>query len=114
MDSPPPIPQRFCAACGARAQTGQRFCSMCGKELVAGTPWYYQPASIVLLAFLVLGPFALPLVWKTPKFTRSSKILWILVILVYTGITIFYFWKIAAIYMEHFRELQSVWKQIES
>ena len=114
MDSPPPIPQRFCTACGARSESDQRFCAQCGKALAGSVPWYYQPVPILLLAFLVLGPLALPLIWKTPRFTRGSKVLWTLVILVYTGITFFYIWRIGALYMEHFKELESIWKQIES
>ena len=36
--------------------------------------WYYQPSSVVLLLFFVLGPFGLPLLWKSPAFSRGMKI----------------------------------------
>jgi hypothetical protein len=36
--------------------------------------WYHQPWSVVLLLFFVLGPFGLPLLWKSPSFSRWMKI----------------------------------------
>ena len=35
--------------------------------------WCYRP-TIVIIALLTAGPFALPLVWKSPAFTKPSKI----------------------------------------
>lgn len=34
--------------------------------------WYHRPASFVV-AFLVVGPFALPLVWSNPHYSRKKK-----------------------------------------
>jgi len=31
-------------------------------------PWYYKPVWLV-----VLGPFVLPLVWRTPRLGRTEK-----------------------------------------
>jgi len=36
--------------------------------------WYYRPWSVVFLLFFVLGPFGLPLLWKSAGFSRGSKI----------------------------------------
>jgi len=36
--------------------------------------WYFKTGSI-LTAFLCVGPFALPLLWLSPVFTRRMKIL---------------------------------------
>ena len=38
-------------------------------------PWYYQPWVVILLLIFVLGPFGLPLVYKSPKFNRPAKII---------------------------------------
>jgi len=35
--------------------------------------WYQRP-SVVIIAILMAGPFALPLVWKSPAFTKGAKI----------------------------------------
>ena len=49
--------------------------------------WYYtQPA--VILAVIVAGPFALPLVWKSPALKRWNKILLTAVIIILTVWTI--------------------------
>ncbi len=43
--------------------------------------WYFKPF-FVIIAVLSLGPFALPLVWMSPAFSKPSKIvITILVIL---------------------------------
>ena len=36
--------------------------------------WYFQPY-VLVIAFLSVGPFALPLVWRNPRFSRRSKTL---------------------------------------
>ena len=36
--------------------------------------WYLRPWVVLTLLFLVLGPFGLPLVYKSPKFNRFWKI----------------------------------------
>ena len=35
--------------------------------------WYHKTYGVVI-AILLLGPFALPLVWKNPRYNRASKI----------------------------------------
>jgi PDZ domain-containing secreted protein len=37
--------------------------------------WYLRPIIVVLLLFFVLGPFALPLLYKSPKFSKTLKII---------------------------------------
>ena len=36
--------------------------------------WYYRPWAIIVLLFVVLGPLGLPLLWRSPSFTRAWKI----------------------------------------
>ena len=36
-------------------------------------PWYLKPGWIAVLTVFALGPFALPLVWRTPKLGRTGK-----------------------------------------
>jgi len=43
--------------------------------------WYFKASSLII-AFLVVGPFALPLVWLNPNFSKKKKsIITIIVIL---------------------------------
>lgn len=46
--------------------------------------WYYEPWFVLVLLFLVLGPFGLPLLYKSPKFNRLWKALLTLATIAYT------------------------------
>jgi hypothetical protein len=50
------------------------------------TPWYYRPWAVVALLFLVLGPLGLPLLWRSPSFTRGWKIALTVAMVVYTAL----------------------------
>ena len=47
-------------------------------------PWYYQPWAVVMSLFLVLGPFGLPLLYRSPKFSRTAKIVLTIATVAYT------------------------------
>jgi hypothetical protein len=51
--------------------------------------WYLNPISVILLLFFVLGPFALPLLYKSPKFSKTLKTILTIAVLVYTLFLIF-------------------------
>ena len=54
--------------------------------------WYHTPAGIALLALFVLGPLALPLVWRTPAFgPRGRRIATVLIVL-YTTLLCWQTW----------------------
>lgn len=42
--------------------------------------WYYHPAWIGVLAVFAMGPFVLPLIWRTPRLTTWGR--WIATALV--------------------------------
>ena len=48
------------------------------------TSWYYRPWAVVILLFLVLGPLGLPLLWRSPSFTRGWKLALTIALVVYT------------------------------
>lgn len=50
------------------------------------TPWYYRPLAVLVLLFVVLGPLGLPLLWRSPSFTRGWKIVLTIAMVVYTGL----------------------------
>ena len=47
--------------------------------------WYLRPMGVVLLLFFVLGPFGLPLLYKSPEFSRKLKIVLTIVVILYTS-----------------------------
>jgi len=51
--------------------------------------WYLNPISVVLLLFFVLGPFGLPLLYQSLKFSKTLKIMLTVVVIVYTSLLIF-------------------------
>ena len=54
----------------------------------AKVKWYLNPISVVLLLFFVLGPFGLPLLYKSPKFSKTLKIILTVAVIVYTSLLI--------------------------
>jgi len=53
------------------------------------TKWYLRPISVVLLLFFVLGPFGLPLLYRSPKFSTTAKVILTIVVMIYTIYLIF-------------------------
>jgi len=50
--------------------------------------WYYRPVWVLILLFLVLGPLALPYLWRSPSFSRRLKVVLTVLALAYTGLFI--------------------------
>jgi hypothetical protein len=46
--------------------------------------WYLRPLGVFLLLFFVLGPFGLPFLYKSPKFSRRLKMVLTVVVIFYT------------------------------
>jgi len=63
-----------------------------GRMLSSGPPapikWYYRPAWVLILLFVVLGPLALPYLWKSPRFSRHMKIVLTVLVLAYAALFI--------------------------
>ena len=72
--------------------------------------WYLRPISVVLLLFFVLGPFALPLLYKSPKFSKPLKIILTIVVIIYTSYLIFAALEIGRELYRRMGELQDMLK----
>ena len=70
--------------------------------------WYYRPWVVILLLFFVLGPFGLPLVYKSPKFSRKSKGVWTAVMAVYTGYLVYATWAVVERFYGIVVQLQAI------
>jgi Ca2+/H+ antiporter len=72
--------------------------------------WYLRPISVVLLLFFVLGAFALPLLYKSPKFSKPLKIILTIVVIIYTSYLIFASLEIGRELYRRMGELQDMLK----
>ena len=72
--------------------------------------WYLRPISVVLLLFFVLGPFGLPLLYKSPKFSKTLKIILTILVILYTFYLIFASLQIAKELFRTLGELQDLLK----
>jgi hypothetical protein len=72
--------------------------------------WYLRPMSVVLLLFFVLGPFGLPLLYKSPKFSKTIKIILTIAVMIYTSYLIFASLEIAKQLYSTMGELQDMLK----
>ena len=70
--------------------------------------WYLRPISVILLLFFVLGPFGLPLLYRSPSFSKATKIVLTIVIVIYTGYLIFATLEIGRELYKSMQELQGL------
>lgn len=97
-----------CTRCGGRIDAGDAYCRHCGKKHDDAAAWYYHPVWILVLALLVIGPFALPLVWLSPRMGLGAKLALTVVIGVYTVVTLYLCYELFILIYRHVSEFQDL------
>jgi hypothetical protein len=72
------------------------------------TKWYLSPIGVVLLLFFVLGPLGLPLLYKSPKFSKTLKIILTIAVMIYTAYLVFASLEIAKELYRNMEKLQEL------
>lgn len=81
-------PENKCWACGAEIDAADNFCRKCGKGQGRHISWYYTYWGLIIL-ILLLGPFSLFWVWKSPVLSIGAKWFYTAVVLILMGYVIF-------------------------
>ena len=71
--------------------------------------WYYSPAVVLVALFVVLGPLALPLLWKSPRFTVGAKVGVTVAVCAYTAAFCWAIARVGSVLLTHYRELSEIY-----
>jgi len=78
------------------------------KEETEKVKWYLRPLGVLVLLFVVLGPLALPLLYKSPKFNKTLKIILTIAVIIYTSYLIFVSVELGMEVYRRLEELQNI------
>ena len=97
-----------CPFCRQVIEDDSAWCRHCGKPLDAAVgrkgKWYHSLPALVI-GFLLLQPFILPAVWSNPRFSRKTKFVITIIVLLLTYLLCVWTWQSLKGYMATFDQL---------
>ena len=103
---------RQCIYCRRGVDESFLYCPYCGRRLSppseSVTKWRHSTYAVVF-GLGTLGPFALPLVWFNPRYTRLRKIALTAVVLALTIVLIYALVLVGVRLIEQIRELTNIY-----
>ncbi|HOX21990.1 MAG TPA: zinc ribbon domain-containing protein [Elusimicrobiales bacterium] len=82
-----------CWKCLAPVSPKDKFCHNCAARQGGKDAWYYSHVGIILLTLVALGPFALYLVWKSPRLSKNARLVYTVLILALTTVVCVKFYE---------------------